>query len=337
MSDKGLVLITGLNGFIAARTAEAFLQAGYRVRGTVRRAASAQPVIDALPQYASNLEVVEVPDITAPGAFDEAVKGVDAIAHLAAPVSLSFTEVEPVLRAAEEGTSSLMESTTKEPSIKAMVLMSSIAAIRDRREGPYVYTEKDWNDQMLSMVQELGNKAPSYHIYAASKVLSERVFWKFREEKKPKFTMTAINPTFVAGPTLTTPESSEGIPGSTLPIFQVFKGEKFPELFENTPWFVDVRDVARLVLFAVEQPAKADGERFIACAVYAPTQAIVDILLEARTDLLLDKGTPGAGYLKGFKTPHDKVTDGSKALKTTGEWIPFEKTVLDTIKAYESL
>lgn len=78
--SKGLVLISGINGYIAAVTAKHFLDAGYSVRGTVRRISSAKPLIEGpLKSFAESgrFEVVEVPDITAEGAFDEAVKGKD--------------------------------------------------------------------------------------------------------------------------------------------------------------------------------------------------------------------------------------------------------------------
>jgi nucleoside-diphosphate-sugar epimerase len=75
MASKGTVLVTGANGYIAARTVEAFLNAGYSVRGTVRALSSANEVKKALSEHADRLEFVEVPDITIPNAFDEAVKG----------------------------------------------------------------------------------------------------------------------------------------------------------------------------------------------------------------------------------------------------------------------
>jgi nucleoside-diphosphate-sugar epimerase len=41
--NKGdLVLITGVSGYIASQTANQFLEAGYRVRGTVRSEAKAK-------------------------------------------------------------------------------------------------------------------------------------------------------------------------------------------------------------------------------------------------------------------------------------------------------
>ena len=76
MDSKGLVLVTGVNGFIATRTVEAFLKAGYSVRGTARSKPTTHGLLDSLPEYKDKIEIIEVPDITAPGAFDQAVKGI---------------------------------------------------------------------------------------------------------------------------------------------------------------------------------------------------------------------------------------------------------------------
>jgi hypothetical protein len=76
--SKDLVLITGVNGYIAAVAAKHFLDHGHSVRGTVRKVASAKELLEGpLKEYADSgkFTVVEVPDITVDGAFDEAVKG----------------------------------------------------------------------------------------------------------------------------------------------------------------------------------------------------------------------------------------------------------------------
>lgn len=75
MSSKPIVLVTGANGYIAGPVIEAFLKAGYAVRGTVRSKSSADSLVRALSSYDKDLEIVEVPDIVTPGAFDSAVKG----------------------------------------------------------------------------------------------------------------------------------------------------------------------------------------------------------------------------------------------------------------------
>jgi nucleoside-diphosphate-sugar epimerase len=196
MSSKGLVLVTGANGFIAARTVEAFLNAGYSVRGTVRSKSSAAGLLAALPEAVSSgkFELVEVPDITASGAFDEAVKGVIAIAHLASPVSFFFTDPDYVIGTAVNGVKSVLESAIKEPGVKSFVLMSSVVAISGGKPLEYVFTEADWNDQAPAILAELGNKAPGPVIYSVSKIEGEKEFWKFQQEKKPTFTMTTVNP-----------------------------------------------------------------------------------------------------------------------------------------------
>jgi nucleoside-diphosphate-sugar epimerase len=74
----GRVLITGLNGYIAAHTAAAFLKAGYTVRGTVRSTTNIESLVQALSKFhdGGRLEIEAVPDIACAGAFDRAVEGI---------------------------------------------------------------------------------------------------------------------------------------------------------------------------------------------------------------------------------------------------------------------
>jgi nucleoside-diphosphate-sugar epimerase len=84
--EKQTVLITGASGFIATHVIESFLNAGFKVRGTVRSVSTGNKVRAAHPNHpAEQLEFAIVPDIAAPGAFDEAVKGVDGVSFFAPP------------------------------------------------------------------------------------------------------------------------------------------------------------------------------------------------------------------------------------------------------------
>jgi len=100
-----------------------------------------------------------------------------------------------VLKGAIEGTLRALESAHKEPSVKSFVLMSSIAAITSSKQGQYTFTESDWDDESGPIVAKLGKDAPGGMIYRASKTASERTLWKFRDENKPGFTATSVNPT----------------------------------------------------------------------------------------------------------------------------------------------
>ncbi|KAF5000747.1 hypothetical protein FGRMN_1515 [Fusarium graminum] len=338
MSNKPIVLVTGANGYIAASVIEKFLQSGYAVRGTVRSKSSADSLVEALSSYGNDLEIVQVPDILAPGAFDSAVKGVHAIAHLAAGVSFSFTDPEPVLEVAIRGTESILESALTEPSVKTVVLMSSIAAIASiDQKLPHRFTEADWNDAALGAVKKLGKETPGPLIYLASKVAGERAFWKFRDERKPPFTMTALNPTFVMGPQPGL-ESVSKIGDTTAFIWQVFSGAQTPKPLVPNPSYVDVRDIARVAVFSVANPAETDGERFLLSAGIVPPQAAADILRKEypeRQDII-KIGQPGEGYSPDYGYPEDKVFDASKAIKLTGQdFIPVEKSIIDTAKSLE--
>ncbi|KPM35564.1 hypothetical protein AK830_g11008 [Neonectria ditissima] len=337
MTDKRIVLVTGANGYIAGPVIEAFLKAGYAVRGTVRSKTSANALVEALSQYRNDLDIVEVPDIVAPGAFDVAVKGVYAIAHLAAPVSLGFTDPDPVLEAAVEGTRGILKSALNETSIKSFIQMSSIAAVLNKKEDSNRFTEADWNTESLGAVKQFGKKSPGPLIYLASKVASERAFWEFRIENKPSFTMTAINPTFVMGPPVGL-ESPSKISGTTAFIWKVFAGQEIPAPISPEPGYVDVRDIARVVVFGVEHVDKADGERYILAKGVVTPQAAADVLREAfpgRRDII-KTGSPGKGYSSGFAFPETRFIDGSKAIEATGQdHYTVEQTIIDTAKFLE--
>jgi nucleoside-diphosphate-sugar epimerase len=114
---------------------------------------------------------------------------------MASPVSFFFTDPDYVINTAVGGTVSILNSALKAGGqLKSVVIISSIAAISGSQDAPYTYTEKDWNTFSEGEVARLGKDAPGPQIYLASKTAAERAFWKFREDNKPTFTQTAVNP-----------------------------------------------------------------------------------------------------------------------------------------------
>ena len=92
VSPPAKVLVTGANGYLAVWIVKKYLEAGYSVRGTVRSLSRSAFLKDKFSQYEDRFELVEVEDITKDGAFDEAVRDVDAIAHTASPFHFKATE-----------------------------------------------------------------------------------------------------------------------------------------------------------------------------------------------------------------------------------------------------
>ncbi|KAF2098239.1 NAD(P)-binding protein [Rhizodiscina lignyota] len=341
---KSLVLISGVNGYIANSTAKAFLDAGWRVRGTARsKEASLRLLGDAFKGHidAGDFEIVEVKDITISGAFDEAVKGVDAIAHLAAPISLSFVDPAPVMKGATVGTSVILQSAYKHagPQLRVVVQMSSIAAIRSDENPPYTLTEANWNEVSEDVVANMGVESGAGHIYRASKTASEKVFWSFRDRVKPNWSMAAVNPSFVVGAPGALPDSPDELQSTTVNVWRALVGQEVPEAGPGLGNVVDVRDVARVIIFAAENPEKVNGERYLATSAWATPQTYYDILNKHYPERkgIIPVGEPGAGYVPGYQIPPDLVqVDNTKVPKLTGQdWIPFEQTVVDAAKTFE--
>lgn len=71
------VLVSGVNGYLASHVADQFVKHGYKVRGTVRDLQkNAWMPKNFEDRYGpGNFELVNVTDVEADGAFDEAVKG----------------------------------------------------------------------------------------------------------------------------------------------------------------------------------------------------------------------------------------------------------------------
>ena len=101
--------------------------------------------------------------------------------------------------------------------------------------------------------------------------------------------------------------------------------------------FVDVRDVARLHVWAMEHPEAANHERYIAVSGQSVPQAMVDILRKGypQRDKKIVVGNPGKGYKNDY-TFTEGGFSSDKAVQATGEsWIGLEQCVLDAAKSLE--
>jgi nucleoside-diphosphate-sugar epimerase len=121
-----------------------------------------------------NLETAIVPDIVAPDAFSDAVKGVNAIVHLASPYTFRVQNYEDLLIPAREGTLNVLKSAAKEPSVQRVVITSSFAAMNQFGTDPYKqppikYDESFWNP--ITWEQALQSSARV--AYQASKKFAE--------------------------------------------------------------------------------------------------------------------------------------------------------------------
>jgi nucleoside-diphosphate-sugar epimerase len=128
----GLIQLTGGIGHIGYRTLIEALRAGYEVRASIRRESSIAEIkaTKSTQPYFSSLSFVFVEDITKDGAFDEAVKDVSYIVHIASPIPHPTDDPEKsIIQPAIRGILSVLNSALKQPSVKRVVITSSSAAV----------------------------------------------------------------------------------------------------------------------------------------------------------------------------------------------------------------
>ncbi|KAI1433435.1 hypothetical protein GGR50DRAFT_688269 [Xylaria sp. CBS 124048] len=336
---KETILITGLNGYLAGRTAELALREGYRVRGTVRNKLAGENVKTALCDLGyrpDDIEVLELQDICNQNDLEVAAKGCSAIFHLAAPMAEIWTlPPSQVVSVAVDSTAAVLNAAMKAGSaMKAVVFLSSTGAMFDLPMENRHYTEADWSKTAEPIFEEKGDGAGGFYAYMASKTKAEKLFWKFRDEHRPSFAMMALQPAYFIGPPLVPWKSAENIPYSNRNIWSVVAGEDIPGPMEVYGDTVDIRDIARMLMWSVSNPQKADGQRVVCSSAVGGGQAIADILAKRMPALQIKPGKPGEGYAPDYK-PAKGVAgfDSSKALEMMGlDWMPYEESIIDMAK-----
>ncbi|KAJ7612407.1 NAD-P-binding protein [Mycena polygramma] len=202
--EKGsLVLVTGANGFIASHVVDQLLAKGYNVRGTSRSADKSKWLYEVFDKKygPGRFEGISVPDMVADGAFDEAVKGVSGIVHLASVLTFS-DKVDEVVPPTVKGTLEVLKAAAKEPRVKSVVLTSSSTACLLPVVGKkIVATEDTWNETAMEETRT-NPKAPPFTVYAASKAEAEKAFWRFAKENKPHYQLSTVVPDANFGPIL---------------------------------------------------------------------------------------------------------------------------------------
>jgi nucleoside-diphosphate-sugar epimerase len=265
-----LVLVTGGSGFIGAHCILQLLDAGYRVRTTVRsltreldvramlKAGGAQPTSEALSFAAA--------DLMSDAGWTEAAAGCDFVLHVASPFPLGVPKHEDdLIVPAREGALRLLRA-ARGANVKRVVLTSSFAAIGYGQElTGRPFSEENWTDP----------NADHITAYVKSKTLAERAAWDFIAREGGALELSVVNPVGVFGPVLG-PDYS-----TSIQIVQRMMDGAVPGLPRLSFGIVDVRDVADLHLRAMTSPA-AKGERFLAIAGDFMTMEEIAGVLRAR-------------------------------------------------------
>ena len=240
------VLLTGASGFIAKYILVQLLAAGHGVRATVRDPSKEAEVRRLVPDAGNRLGFVTL-DLMRDAGWPAAQGGMTVLVHTASPFPVAQPANEDeVIRPAVDGTLRALRAAAS-AGVRRVVLTSSVAAIL-HRGGAETQDESDW------AVPEQPGTTP----YVKSRTLPERAAWDFAAAT-PGLQLTVLNPSLVLGPPL------DDTFGSSVGVIKRFLSGKDPFVPMIGMPLVDVRDVAKAHVRAVERPETA-GNRYILSA-----------------------------------------------------------------------
>ncbi|MFI5911519.1 NAD-dependent epimerase/dehydratase family protein [Dactylosporangium sp. NPDC051541] len=180
------------------------------------------------------------------GGRESAFDGVTEVYHLASPMQVGGAE--EIVAAARDSAVGVLRA-ARDAGVRRVVMTSSFAAIGYSPKAVRDYTEDDWTDP----------DTPGLAPYPRSKAVAERAAWDFIEREGGGLELVVINPTWIAGPTLTSQVRS------SLQVIKALVEGTMPAMPRQRFGIADVRDVAQLHITAMRTP-EAAGKRYLALA-----------------------------------------------------------------------
>ncbi|OCH87048.1 NAD-P-binding protein [Obba rivulosa] len=323
-TSQSLILVTGASGFLGSHVVHQLLEAGYRVRGTVRSRKVALTQ-EGWTDYKDQFEAVAVDDLVS-GDLSAALQGVTAVIHTAAPLA-GKQDAESSLNVAIEGSLNVLRQ-AEELGITRFVYISSIITVADTSKIVSGATDQDWNP--VTREQALAPGAEPFVIYAAEKKLAEIAVWEFAESH-PHIDVTAFNPPFLYGPFapgFRAPEANLSSLSTNAYVYQLLQPN---EGLPRGPRFTDVRDVARGCVNALTSPTTAEvgRKRILVTGEWFSFHEAVEYIAEVRPELRarLNKAAFSAG-----PAPRNWI-DNTRAREVVGlrEMTPWRKSLIAAV------
>ncbi|KAI3464157.1 hypothetical protein Pfo_020820 [Paulownia fortunei] len=237
-----VVCVTGASGYVASWLVKVLLERGYTVKATVRNLSQAS-----LKTY---LEELFEQDL------QSNKKRKINIMNMRKKLYIFLLDAE-VIEPAVKGTLNVLRSCSKVPSVRRVVVTSSIVSVLCNRsaKGPDVLVDETWfADAVFCEEAKLW--------YPLSKTLAEEAAWKFAD-----IDLVTLHPGFVLGPLL-----QPTLNFSSEVFLDIIKGKDVFPSYE----FVDIRDVAYAHIMSFENPSASGRYCLVGTTIsHSETQQIL--------------------------------------------------------------
>ncbi|HEY1993637.1 MAG TPA: hopanoid-associated sugar epimerase [Edaphobacter sp.] len=225
------VFLTGSTGFVGSHVAHAYAGQNAELRLLTRKTSS----LDAIKDLSA--EIV-IGDLRHPESLRSAIRGCDALVHVAADYRLWVRDPQQMYAANVDGTRDLLRI-AREEGVAKVVYTSSVATMGFKSDGTIVNEETP-----VALADMIGH-------YKRSKFLGEQE--AIHAAKAGQYVMI-LNPTTPIGP-------GDAKPTPTGRIIVDFLNRKFPAYVDTGLNLVDVTEVARMHVVALERGTP--GNRYI--------------------------------------------------------------------------
>ena len=239
-----MILVTGGSGLLGKELITQLLAQGKKVVGIYNKTLLPDFNSPLFTQYQCNiLDVVGLEELMQ--------RGIEQVYHCAAIITFSPKHKEELFKVNIEGTANVVNAALN-AGVTKMVHVSSVAALSKRKDGEPITEEINWTEE-----DGLSN-------YGQSKYSGELEVWRGIGEGLKS---VVVNPAVILG-------AGDWNGGSS----QIFKTyyENFPWYSDGVTGFVDVKDVAAIMIQLMESDISA--ERFIVSADNKTYQEIFNLI-----------------------------------------------------------
>ena len=245
------VLVTGGTSYIGKHVISQLIEKDYLVRTTVRDKSKIEEIKGDIEKHLNKQITLDihVADLIKDEGWNEAIKGCDAIIHVAGPFPVGYDGGEKELTGPHEDGAMRVFRLAKENDIKRIILTSSVASIwmDSTIEDTVRYIdENNWTDL----------NDDNLDAYTKGKALKEKAAWDFVAENK-SIKLTTILPSVVLGPGIGKP-----VRRGSMELFMMLSKKEMPVAPPLKMGVVDVRDVAKMHIAALEND-ESIGKRVI--------------------------------------------------------------------------
>jgi nucleoside-diphosphate-sugar epimerase len=223
------VFITGASGLVGSQIVKLLLSQGYHIIAIRRR----NSVLNLLNDVKDKIVWHEA-DLFDTEILYDIASTVDYIIHCAGVISEG--DIDTMYKVNLEGTTNIV-NVALESNVKKLIHISSVSALGKTKDGSLISESTKWKD------------GPQNSKYGESKMLGEIEVWRGIAEG---LSAVILNPSVVLG-------VGDGKTGSSVILPLLAKGPQ--KFLPGATGFVDVVDVARITLLAIE--SEVENERFI--------------------------------------------------------------------------